>query len=58
VKTYSAAITVEFRAHNDEDARVKQNEIASEVVNLWGVVYADTIGPPECFEGCNESETE
>jgi hypothetical protein len=56
VKTYSAAITVEFRAEDAADAEAVQGQLAGELWQWAHVVYTDTIGPPECIEGCNESE--
>jgi hypothetical protein len=56
MKKYSAAITVEFQAEDAEAAEHKQSEYANQLRHEWGVVYTDTIGPPECIEECDESE--
>lgn len=54
MKIYSAAITVEFQAWDDAEAEAKQSGYANDLRNEWGVVYTDTIGPPECIEGCDD----
>lgn len=56
MKTYSAAITVEFKETDASLAEGYQNYLAELLKREALVVYADTIGHPECFEGCDESE--
>lgn len=56
MKKYSAAITVEFRENDAALAEGYQNYLAELLKREPLVVYADTIGPPECIEECDESE--
>lgn len=54
MKIYSAAITVEFRESDAALAEGYQNYLAELLKKEALVVYTDTIGPPECIEGCND----